>query len=88
MTIVVGGTSDEKLAQSDEVVAIQIYSWSKKEWLQSEPKHWKCKLWNLYVFKAWQKFSYERNNFRLQGHLFDRDATVLNPFLQQAADYN
>jgi hypothetical protein len=40
----VGGTSEEKLAKSDEIVAIQIYSLSKKEWLQSEPKNWKCKL--------------------------------------------
>jgi hypothetical protein len=39
----VGGTSEEKLAESNEIAAIQIYSLSKKEWLQSEPKHWKCK---------------------------------------------
>ena len=44
LNIVVGGTSEEKLAESDEIVAIQIYSLSKKEWLQSEPKNWKCKL--------------------------------------------
>ena len=60
-----GGTSEEKLAESDEIVAIQIYSLSKKEWLQSEPKNWKCKLWNLCVFKAWKKIFSKNKQFEI-----------------------
>jgi uncharacterized membrane protein len=45
LSIVVGGTSEEKIAQSDQIVAIQIYSLSKKEWVKSEPQNWKCKFY-------------------------------------------